>query len=62
MCVEAGAAFALSSDAHLPEHVGFGYEEAIELMAASGIEGICVFEGRRRTVHPVGAADGELAR
>ena len=26
MCVEAGAAFALSSDAHLPEQVGYGYD------------------------------------
>ena len=31
MCVEAGAAFALSSDAHLPEQVGFGYERALGL-------------------------------
>ena len=28
MCVEAGASFALSSDAHLPEHVGFAYDRA----------------------------------
>ena len=28
MCVEAGAGFALSSDAHLPEEVGFEYEGA----------------------------------
>ena len=31
MCVEAGAVFALSSDAHLPEQVGFGYDRALEL-------------------------------
>ena len=29
LCVEAGASFALSSDAHLPEQVGFGYEQAV---------------------------------
>jgi len=62
MCVEAGAHFALSSDAHLPEHVGFGYEEAMELMKAHGVEEICAFEGRRRSLHPVGARDGEPAR
>jgi len=62
MCVEAGARFALSSDAHLPEHVGFGYEEAMKLMKDHGVEEICVFEGRRRSLHPVGAGAGEPAR
>ena len=36
MCVEAGASFALSSDAHLPEQVGFGYPEAIDFLASLG--------------------------
>ena len=36
MCVEAGAAFALSSDAHLPEQVGYGYERAVEFLAELG--------------------------
>ena len=31
-----GAAFALSSDAHLPEQVGFGYERAIEFLDGLG--------------------------
>ena len=31
MCVEAGASFALSSDAHLPEQVGFAYDRARRL-------------------------------
>lgn len=53
MCVEAGAAFALSSDAHLPEHVGFGYDRALEFFAALGVEEICVFEERRRRVEPL---------
>lgn len=48
LCVEAGAAFALSSDAHLPEHVGFGYDRAIEFLGTLGVEEICVFEGRER--------------
>jgi len=62
MCVEAGARFALSSDAHLPEHVGFGYGEAMDFMKAHGVGEICAFEGRRRSVHPLGARDGEPAR
>ena len=40
MCVEAGAAFALSSDAHVPEHVGYDYERAVETMRGWGVEEI----------------------
>ena len=54
MCVEAGAAFALSSDAHLPEHVGFEYERAIESMRGWGVSELAVFERRRRRMEPVG--------
>lgn len=56
MCVEAGAVFALSSDAHLPEQVGFEYERAIEYLEDLGVEEISVFEGRRRRLEPLGAA------
>lgn len=59
MCVEAGAAFSLSSDAHLPEQVGFGYGQAIEFLRQLGIEEICVFESRRRRLEPLGAALAE---
>ena len=38
MCVEAGASFALSSDAHLPEQVGFGYDRAVEFLRDLGVE------------------------
>jgi histidinol-phosphatase (PHP family) len=54
MCLEAGAAFALSSDAHLPEHVGHGYERTVEALTSIGVEQICVFEGRRRRTAPLG--------
>ena len=46
MCVEAGAAFSLSSDAHLPEQVGFGYDRALEFLAGLGVAEIAVFERR----------------
>jgi histidinol-phosphatase (PHP family) len=59
MCAEAGAPFALSSDAHLPEQVGFGYGRALELLAELGVEEIAVFEGRRRRLEPVGPRVGE---
>lgn len=55
LCAEAGVPFALSSDAHLPEQVGFGYDRALELLEHLGVEEICVFEGRRRRLVPVGA-------
>jgi histidinol-phosphatase (PHP family) len=59
MCVEAGAAFALSSDAHLPEQVGSGYERALELLAELGVGEICVFEGRERRLEPLPLGVGE---
>ena len=53
MCVEAGAEFALSSDAHAPDQVGFGYEQALEFLSELGVERICVFEGRKRRLEPL---------
>jgi histidinol-phosphatase (PHP family) len=58
MCVEAGVPFALSSDAHLPEQVGFGYDRARHFMEELGVGEICVFDGRRRRLEPVGPAVG----
>jgi len=58
MCVEAGAKFALSSDAHLPEQVGFGYDRALAFLEELGVEEICVFERRRRRLAPLGAPVG----
>src|SRR3954453_23959466 len=55
MCVEAGASFALSSDAHLPEQVGFEYERAIEFLDQLGVGEICVFEQRQRSLAPLGS-------
>jgi histidinol-phosphatase (PHP family) len=54
MCVEAGAEFALSSDAHSPEHVGYGYEEAMGFLERLGVERICLFDGRKRRTEPIG--------
>jgi histidinol-phosphatase (PHP family) len=53
MCVEAGASFALSSDAHLPEQVGFEYGQAVEFLDSLGVGEICVFEGRQRRLAPL---------
>lgn len=59
MCVEAGAPFALSSDAHLPEQVGFGYEQALVFLRELGVDEICVFEGRQRRLEPLPAPERE---
>lgn len=55
MCVEAGVPVALSSDAHRPQDVGAGYEQALELLADVGVGELCVFEHRQRRLEPIGA-------
>jgi histidinol-phosphatase (PHP family) len=59
MCVEAGASFALSSDAHTPDQVGYGYERALEYLDGLGVHEICVFQGRSRRLAPLGADVGQ---
>jgi len=54
LCVEAGVPFMLSSDAHLPEEVGYAYDEAVGFMTGLGIDSICVFSGRERRMEPLG--------
>jgi histidinol-phosphatase (PHP family) len=54
MCLDAGAAFSLSSDAHTPEDVGYEYERAVETMRSWGVKQIAVFEGRARRLEPLG--------
>jgi len=55
MCVDAGAPIALSSDAHVPDQLGAGYEQALEVLDGVGVRELCVFEGRRRRLEPIGA-------
>jgi histidinol-phosphatase (PHP family) len=54
MCVEAGAAFSLSSDAHAAAEVGHAYEQAVAAMRDWGIDQIAVFERRERRLEPLG--------
>ena len=54
MCVDAGAVFALSSDAHVPEDIGFGYDRALEAMDRWGVTQIAVFDGRDRRMEDLG--------
>ncbi|MFA9399660.1 MAG: histidinol-phosphatase HisJ family protein [Acidobacteriota bacterium] len=56
MCVEAGASFALSSDAHEPGQVGFEYPKALEFLERHGVAELAVFESRRQGTVPIGEA------
>jgi histidinol-phosphatase (PHP family) len=54
MVIEAGCPIALSSDAHLVDQLGFGYDVAVAELEALGVRELCVFEGRRRRLEPIG--------
>ncbi len=54
LCVDAAVPFTLSSDAHLPEQVGYAYDEAVDFMTGLGIDRVCVFTGRERKLEPLG--------
>jgi histidinol-phosphatase (PHP family) len=57
MCLEAGVPIALSSDAHRPQDVGAGYEQALELLAELGASELATFERRTRAMQPIGAGE-----
>jgi histidinol-phosphatase (PHP family) len=52
--LEAGAPVALSSDAHMPEQVGYAYDRALELLDGLGVRELAVFERRERRLEPIG--------
>jgi histidinol-phosphatase (PHP family) len=54
MCLRAGKPIALSSDAHLPEHLGFAYDRAVETLRDAGVGELAVFERRIRREEPLG--------
>jgi histidinol-phosphatase (PHP family) len=54
MAVDAGVPIALSSDAHTPEHLAFGYDTAVELLRDCGVHEIAVFERRARRMERLG--------
>jgi histidinol-phosphatase (PHP family) len=61
MVADAGNPVVLSSDAHRPEQLGYGYGEALDLLADVGITELTTFAGRTPQRVPIEAADGELA-
>ncbi len=54
MCIEAGNPIVLSSDAHSPEHLGYGYQDALLYLADLGVTEVATFDRRRRTLEPIG--------
>ena len=54
MLVDAGCPLALSSDAHVPDQLGYQYERAASLLESVGVSEIAVFERRERWMEPLG--------
>ena len=54
MCLDAGRPVALSSDAHVPDHLGYEYERAVEWLADAGVTELAVFEQRERRMEAIG--------
>ena len=54
MCIDAGKPLALSSDAHVPEDVGFAYDRAVDMLRMEGIAQLSVFERRTRRQEALG--------
>jgi histidinol-phosphatase (PHP family) len=54
LCLEAGKPISLSSDAHVPEHVGYAYDRAVDTLNAAGTSQVAVFERRTRTLQDLG--------
>jgi len=54
MVIDAGNPIALSSDAHVADDLGYGYEEAVEALDGLGIRELAVFDRRERRLEPIG--------
>jgi histidinol-phosphatase (PHP family) len=54
LCLDAGRPVALSSDAHVPDHLGYEYDRAAEWLSDAGVREIAVFERRTRRLEPLG--------
>jgi len=52
-CLECGCTVALSSDAHVPEQLGYEYEQALELLGELGVTELAVFDRRQRRLEPI---------
>jgi histidinol-phosphatase (PHP family) len=59
MVADAGNPVTLSSDAHSPDHLGYGYAEALDLLRDVGITELATFDRRTRRPIPIEAGDDE---
>jgi histidinol-phosphatase (PHP family) len=57
MVADAGNPVTLSSDAHTPDHLGYGYAEALELLSEVGITELTTFDRRTPRTIPIEEAD-----
>lgn len=53
-CYDAGVGIVISSDAHMPKHIGFAYDQAIALAKSVGYEKIQTFTKRKKKSYPLG--------
>ena len=60
MVADAGNPVTLSSDAHAPDHLGYGYAEALELLSDVGITHLATFDRRTPRAIPIEDADREV--
>src|SRR5699024_7962497 len=54
-CFDAGVKIVLCSDAHMPKHVGYGYDQSLALARSVGYTEIQTFKQRKRIAHPIGS-------
>lgn len=54
MCLDLGKPVALSSDAHVSEDLGHGYDRAVAFLREQGVTELATFSGRRRIMEPLG--------
>jgi histidinol-phosphatase (PHP family) len=52
-CCDRGVPLIISSDAHSPQEVAWGFAEARELALTTGYTQVCRFEGRKRIMQPL---------
>ncbi len=54
-CFDAGVEIVICSDAHMPKHIGFAYDQAIALARSVGYTEIQTFTQRKKIAHPIGS-------